>query len=139
MTRVPSFPPEAFAFVVAPMVRSCVQITQDGPYLLTGHACDIKVDASDLPFRLMCIKGGATMTYTQMYVPEKLEQDLEYRQRAINDLQYEKSLPQELRRPVIVQLGGRDVSKMVQAAQLFAPHCEGIGSLLPSSKTLSLS
>lgn len=89
----------------------------------------LKVDASDLPFRLMCIKGGATMTYTQMYVPEKLEQDQQYRQRALNDLMYEKSLPEHLRRPVIVQLGGRDIAKMVEAAGLFAPHCDGIGPL----------
>lgn len=67
------------------------------------------------------------MTYTQMYVPEKLEQDLEYRQRAINDLVYEEDLPVEFKRPVIVQLGGRDIAKMVEAAKMFAPHCDGIG------------
>lgn len=75
----------------------------------------------------MCIQGGATMTYTQMYVPEKLEQDQEYRQRAISDLVYEKALPAELKRPVIVQLGGRDIAKMVEAAKMFAPYCDGIG------------
>lgn len=69
------------------------------------------------------------MTYTQMYLPEKLKHDEEYRKRALKDLEYEKSLPDHLRRHVIVQLGGRDVDEMVQAAQLFAPRCDGIGTI----------
>jgi tRNA-dihydrouridine synthase 1 len=87
----------------------------------------MQVDASDFPFRLMCIKAGATATYTQMYLPEKLFADEEYRERALRDLQYERALPKQWRRPVIVQLGGRDMARMVEAAQLFAPHCDGIG------------
>lgn len=88
-----------------------------------------QVDASDLTFRLMCIKGGATLTYTQMYTPEKLKQDEEYRRRALKDLEYERSLPNDLQRPVIVQLGGRDIDEMIEAARLFAPLCDGIGVL----------
>lgn len=101
-------------------------------YPALPNLCDLllkilKVDASDLPFRLMCIKGGATTTYTQMYTPEKLKLAEEYRRRALQDLAYERELPNELRRPVIVQLGGRDIGEMVEAAQLFAPLCDGIG------------
>lgn len=79
------------------------------------------------------------MTYTQMYLPEKIKNDAEYRNRALNDLHFEKKLPEELRRPVIVQLGGRDIREMVEAAQLFAPHCDGIGmqnSLRPDFQSI---
>ena len=86
------------------------------------------VDASDLPFRVMCIRGGATCTYTQMLLADKLFQDPEYRERALRDLEYEATLltPEE-RRPTIVQLGGRDVETMVRAAKLFEEKCDGIG------------
>lgn len=94
------------------------------------HDYTKQVDASDFPFRLMCIKGGATMTFTQMYLPGKVKQDEEYRTRALRDLYYERSLPDELRRPVVVQLGGRNIDEMVEAAQMFTPHCDGIGMLL---------
>lgn len=131
MTRTPAFPPEALALVVAPMVRYNKHFPQVHEACAFNLIVSKQVDASDLPFRLMCIKGGATMTYAQMYTPEKLEQDEEYRRRALNDLIYERSLPEDLRRPVIVQLGGRNIQTMVKAARLFEAHCDGIGMAFP--------
>ena len=90
------------------------------------------VDASDLPFRVMCIRGGATCTYTQMLLADKLFQDSNYRERALRDLEYEATLltPEE-RTPTIVQLGGRDAETMVRAAKLFEGKCDGIGRCSP--------
>ena len=85
------------------------------------------MDASDLPFRLLCTSGGATATYTQMYIPHKLESDIELRERALLDLQYESNgLSIEEKRPTIVQLGGRDIDELVRAARIFEGHCQGI-------------
>ena len=77
------------------------------------------------------------MPYTQMYLPEKLKQDEEYRTRALRDLEHEKALPDDLKRPVVVQLGGCDIKEMVEAAQLFAPHCDGIGMAYHSNKGIN--
>lgn len=85
-----------------------------------------KVDASDLPFRAMCLKGGATATYTQMYLPAKLETDVEYWERALRDLEYERTaLDVTLRKPTIVQLGGCAPEQLVSAARLFQGKCDG--------------
>lgn len=75
----------------------------------------------------MCIRGGATLTYTQMLVPEKLISDETYRDRAMRDLIWEKELPEDLRQPIIVQLGGRDIAAMVNATRMFTNLCDGFG------------
>ncbi len=76
---------------------------------------------------MLCTSGGATATYTQMYIPEKLDSDIELRERALRDLEYERhSLAAHEKRPTIVQLGGRNTEDLVKAARLFEGLCEGI-------------
>lgn len=88
-----------------------------------------QVDASDLPFRAMCMANGATATYTQMYIPEKLFNDVQYRERALKDLEYERDFFNPATKPpTMVQLGGRDIEELVRAAKLFEPLCQGIGT-----------
>lgn len=91
----------------------------------------MQVDASDLPFRLMCIAGGAKTTYTQMYLADKLLNDEEYRRQALLDLHYEQRLllPDE-RAFTIVQLGGRNIEEMVEAGKLFENLCDGLGKAI---------
>ena len=74
----------------------------------------------------MCIEGGCSATWTQMYLPDKLFTDVEYRERALRDLQDERDLG-SMKRPTIVQLGGRNVEELVTAARIFEPYCDGIG------------
>ena len=61
-----------------------------------------------------------------MYLPDKLFTDVEYRERALRDLQDERDLG-SMKRPTIVQLGGRNVEELVTAARIFEPYCDGIG------------
>lgn len=77
----------------------------------------------------MCVAGGATTTYTQMYLADRLLQDEVYREQALLDLHYERDLlePEE-RAYIIVQLGGRDLEQMVQAGKLFEGLCDGLGT-----------
>jgi tRNA-dihydrouridine synthase len=76
----------------------------------------------------MCIAGGATTTYTQMYLADRLLRDEAYRKHALLDLQYERLLvkPKE-RAYTIVQLGGRNIEEMVEAGKLFEGLCDGLG------------
>lgn len=82
------------------------------------------VNQSDLPFRLLVRKYGATATYTQMYLPEKLLNDQEYFEYHLRDL---TGGPAESAHPVIVQLGGNDLESIVQAGRKLQPYCDGIG------------
>ena len=62
-----------------------------------------------------------------MYIPEKLDSDVELRERALRDLEYgARALSAEEQCPTVVQLGGRDIDELVRAAKLFEGHCEGI-------------
>ena len=62
-----------------------------------------------------------------MYLPNKLFADVEYRERALRDLHDERDLG-SMKRPTIVQLGGRSIDELVTAARIFEPYCDGIGA-----------
>lgn len=83
------------------------------------------VNQSDLPFRLLVRKYGATTTYTQMYVPEKLLNDQEYLEYHIRDLSEGRS--DGLGHPVVGQVCGNDPELVVQAARKIQPYCDAIG------------
>src|ERR1700676_1753529 len=79
------------------------------------------VNQSDLPFRLLTRKHGATLTYTQMLNPHRLVNDPE-------DLEFCRG--DELGRPVVVQLYGNDPEVVVKGARKVERLCDAIGVLL---------
>ncbi|PPR02010.1 hypothetical protein CVT24_011133 [Panaeolus cyanescens] len=89
------------------------------------------VNQSDLPFRLLVRKYGATSTYTQMYIPEKLLNDQDYLEYHIRDLTDGKS--DDFNHPVVGQLCGNDPELVVQAARKIQPYCDAI--VLSSQKS----
>ncbi|KIY53272.1 t-diRNAhydrouridine synthase [Fistulina hepatica ATCC 64428] len=82
------------------------------------------VNQSDLPFRLLVKRYGATATYTQMLVPDRLLNDVEYREFHQRDLQM--ASVDEIGRKVIVQLCGDDPDIIVRAGRLLQTQCDGI-------------
>ena len=86
------------------------------------------VNQSDLPFRILTRKYGATLAYTQMLMPDKLLNDQEYLEYHQRDL----SVPtaQGLERPVVVQLCGNDPQIIVNAGRRLQSYCDAIGVLM---------
>lgn len=82
------------------------------------------VNQSDLPFRLLVRKYGATLTYTQMLSPDKLLNDQEYLERSQRSLM---ETPHALQHPVVVQLGGNDADTIVRSGRKLQGLCDGIG------------
>lgn len=83
------------------------------------------VNQSDLPFRLLVRKYGATLAYTQMLLPEKLLNDQDYLEFHLRDLSH--SSAEGLDRPVVVQLCGDDPEMIVKAGRKIQGYCDGIG------------
>ncbi|GLB42381.1 putative catalyzes the synthesis of dihydrouridine, a modified base found in the D-loop of most tRNAs [Lyophyllum shimeji] len=80
------------------------------------------VNQSDLPFRTLVRRHGATLAYTQMLMPDRILNDPEYFEHHLRDL----SLDAELGNPVVVQLCGNDVDAIVQAGRKLQRFCDGI-------------
>ena len=87
------------------------------------------VNQSDLPFRLLTRKHGATLTYTQMLDSHKLLNDREYLDFHLRDLQFCRDGYDDLGlgRPVVVQLCGNDPDVVVKAARQVEGLCDAIG------------
>ena len=87
------------------------------------------VNQSDLPFRLLTRKHGATLTYTQMLDPRKLLNEREYFELHLRDLQFCQDGYNDLGlgRPVVVQLCGNDPEIVVKAARKVEGLCDAIG------------
>lgn len=85
------------------------------------------VNQSDLPFRILARRYGATATYTQMLIPEKILNDQEYLEYHLRDLST-KLDTEDLEHPVVVQLCGHDPDKIVQAGRKLQHLCDGIGN-----------
>jgi tRNA-dihydrouridine synthase 1 len=93
------------------------------------------VKQSDLPFRTLTRKYGATTAYTQMLLPDRLLNDQEYLEHHIRDL----TLDPEFGHPVVVQLCGNDVQTIVDAGRKLQNYCDGIGKHNnPSHQTQTL-
>jgi tRNA-dihydrouridine synthase 1 len=99
--------------------------------LNTSFVAAPMVNQSDLPFRLLTRKHGATMAYTQMLLPEKLLNEQEYLEYHIRDLTIASADP--LNGPVVVQLCGNDPEIIVQAGKKLQNYCTAIGAACPSS------
>jgi len=82
------------------------------------------VKQSDLPFRLQTRMHGATLTYTQMYMANRLVNDEIYRERHLTDLRRGATL--ELGRPVVAQLGGNDPDVVCAAARILQPYVDAV-------------
>jgi len=84
------------------------------------------VNQSDLPFRILVRRYGATLAYTQMLLPDKLLNDqdyLEFHQRNLS------ASADGLERPVVVQLCGNDPETIVRAGRKLQTYCDGIGTV----------
>jgi len=92
------------------------------------------VNQSDLPFRLLTRKHGATLTYTQMLDPYKLLNDREYLEFHLRDLQFCRNGHEDGfgfgGRPVVVQLCGNDPEIVVAAGRKVEGLCDAIGMYL---------
>jgi len=82
------------------------------------------VNQSDLPFRILVRKYGASLAYTQMLMPDRLLNDQDYLEHHIRDLSLGAD---DLTRPVVVQLCGNDVEAIVQAGRKLQAYCDGVG------------
>jgi tRNA-dihydrouridine synthase 1 len=80
------------------------------------------VNQSDLPFRILVRRYGATLVYTQMLVPQRLLEDRDYLQFHRRQLGDAHDLP------VVVQLCGNDPEVLVQGARTVVDRCNGIGA-----------
>ncbi|TDL23586.1 FMN-linked oxidoreductase [Rickenella mellea] len=79
------------------------------------------INQSDLPFRILTRRYGATLAFTQMLVPEKILNDQDYFEF------HRKGLGiADVDRPVFVQLCGNDPDIIVQAGKKFQNYCDGI-------------
>jgi tRNA-dihydrouridine synthase 1 len=83
------------------------------------------VNQSDLPFRLLVRKYGATCTYTQMLYPQKLLNDQDYLEFHLRDLQACAGI--EAGRPVVVQLCGNDPELVVKGGRKVIGYCDAVG------------
>lgn len=84
------------------------------------------VNQSDLPFRLLVSRYGATASYTQMYIPEKLLNDREYLDYHLRDLTLCSDDPSH--GPVVAQLCGNDPDIIVRAGRKLQAYCDAIGN-----------
>ncbi|KAJ7717045.1 FMN-linked oxidoreductase [Mycena metata] len=93
------------------------------------------VNQSDLPFRLLVQRYGATLAYTQMLNSDALLNDQDYLEFHLRDLTTEASSTE---RPVVVQLCGNDIKTIVRAGKKIQNYCQGIDLNLgcPQQSTL---
>ncbi|KAJ8516764.1 hypothetical protein ONZ45_g5978 [Pleurotus djamor] len=85
------------------------------------------VNQSDLPFRHLVMKYGATLVYTQMLIPDQLLNDRDYLEFHLRDLTLGRGHASDVS-PVVVQLCGNDPEIVVKAGKTIQSYCDGIGS-----------
>lgn len=88
------------------------------------------VNQSDLPFRLLVSKYGATMTYTQMLISDKVLNDEDYLNHHLHDLQSQRAIRggfNGAENTVVVQLSGNDPETIVSAGKKLQGYCDAIG------------
>lgn len=95
------------------------------------------INQSDLAFRVLTRRYGATLTYTQMLHPDKLMYDQDYLEYHILNMDPPGSQglsgpdddhgSLQLGKPVVAQVCGNDVQKIVEACKKIVGHCDAIG------------
>lgn len=86
------------------------------------------VNQSDLPFRILVRRYGATLVYTQMLSPEQLLEDRDYLEFHLRELGDDQD------RPIIVQLRGNNPDILVRGARTLVHQCDGIGASMQSNQ-----
>lgn len=105
--------------------------TSDAPVYVTAPM----ISQSDLAFRVLTRQYGATLTYTQMLHPDKLMYNQDYLEYHIlnmdppgtSDLTDASHKDLQLAKPVVAQVCGNDVQKIVEACKKIVGHCDAIG------------
>lgn len=82
------------------------------------------VKQADGPFRLLVRKYGASLTYTQMLLPDRILNDQDYLEYHLRDLSITSD--DGLERPVVIQLCGHDPQTIVKAGRKLQGHCDAI-------------
>ena len=101
------------------------------------YAAAPMINQSDLAFRVLTRRYGATLTYTQMLHPDKLMYDQDYLEYHILNMD-PPGIPEltvtddghgylQLGKPVVAQVCGNDVQKIVEACKKIVGHCDAIG------------
>ena len=85
------------------------------------------VNQSDLPFRLLARRHGATLAYTQMLSPHRLLEDQDYLEFHLRDIQADFGASARLARPIVVQLHGNDPETLVKAGRVVQMSCDAVG------------
>ncbi|KIK68503.1 hypothetical protein GYMLUDRAFT_153729 [Collybiopsis luxurians FD-317 M1] len=80
------------------------------------------VNQSDLPFRMLTSKYGATTVYTQMLLPEKLIHDQDYLEFHRRDLQAHTDSTVS----TVIQLCGNDAQMIVEGGRKIQDLCDAI-------------
>jgi tRNA-dihydrouridine synthase 1 len=76
------------------------------------------VGASDLAFRLLTRRYGATLCYTPMFYADRFVSDAAYRQRAFQTTAAD--------RPLVVQFCADDAAIFTEAARMVAGRCDAV-------------
>ena len=101
------------------------------------YAAAPMINQSDLAFRVLTRRYGATLTYTQMLHPDKLMYDQDFLEYHILNMD-PPGTPEltdsddshgylRLGKPVVAQVCGNDVQKIVEACKKIVGHCDAIG------------
>lgn len=95
------------------------------------------INQSDLAFRVLTKRYGATLTYTQMLHPDKLMYNKDYLEYHILNMDppgiSDPTIPDagnrdlQLGKPVVAQVCGNDVQQIVEACKKIMGHCDAIG------------
>lgn len=96
-------------------------LQSDSPVYITAPM----INQSDLPFRILTRRYGATITYTQMLKPKDLIYNQEYLEFYLRNMDSEACAG--LGSPVVAQVCGNDVQEIVEGAKKLVGHCDAIG------------
>ena len=77
-----------------------------------------KVDQSELPYRMLCRKYGASLCYTPMLHAKMFERDATYRTKKFQTCAED--------RPLFVQFAGDDKANLLAAAKLVEDRCDAV-------------
>lgn len=93
--------------------RTVLKLPFDCRYILAPM-----VGASELPFRLLCRKYGATLAYTPMMSSKQFAVDEAYRKKEF------QTIPED--RPLVAHFSANDPKELAESAKLVEPFCDAI-------------
>lgn len=87
------------------------------------------VSQSDAPFRTLCLKYGATASYTEMLYTDKVVADQDYLNAYLPHADHTFFGNQYASRPLVVQVCGNDPAIMAKAVTLIATKQIGVDAI----------